>query len=154
MVLREYPVIMNPSPLNLPCLAGSAAALLLALVTGCAATTTIDGSSTVNEMPTADTVFVIDGDYDYFPGYNVYYNRDNHQYAYVEGGYWVSRPAPYGVATNVLRASPSVRMGFRDSPANHNAEMVRKYPHNWVPPGAPKKLPVPAPDQPAGHDHL
>ena len=115
--------------------------------------TEFDGSPTANVTPTADTIFVIDGDYDYFPGYNVYYNRDNHQYAYVEDGYWVSRPAPYGVATNVLRASPSVRMGFRDSPANHNAEMVLKYPHNWVPPGAKKQLPVPAPDKSAGNDH-
>jgi hypothetical protein len=136
----------------LPILAGfAAAAMLLVLPTGC--TTVVDAPVAANAMPAANTIFTIDGDYDYFPGYNAYYNRDNHQYVFLEGGYWVSRPAPYGVATNVLRASPSVRMEFRDSPASHNAEMVRKYPHNWVPPGAQKQLPVPASDQPAGPDH-
>ena len=130
-----------------PC---GAAALLLVGLTGCA--TAPDPAATM-ATPTADTIITIDGDYDYFPGYNVYYNRDNHQYAFLESGYWVSRPAPYGVATNVLRASPSVRMGFRDSPANHNAEMVQKYPHNWVPPGAPRQLPSTAPDLRSTTDH-
>jgi len=144
---------MHKSKLSRPLLLASygSAALLLALLTGCA--TVVDEPAAANATPTADTIFTIDGDYDYFPGYNVYYNRDNHQYAYLEGGYWVSRPAPAGLAPNVLRASPSVRMGFRDSSANHNAEMVRKYPHNWVPPGAPKHLPSAAPDlrPEAGH---
>jgi len=33
---------------------------------------------------------------------------------------WVSRPAPMGVSADVLLASPSVKMDFHDSPANHH----------------------------------
>ena len=74
---------------------------------------------------------VVEDDYVYYPGYDVYYNSSRHEYAYMEGGAWVSRPAPRGVSVNVLLASPSVRMNFHDSPANHHAEIVRQYPKNW-----------------------
>jgi hypothetical protein len=74
---------------------------------------------------------VVEDDYVYYPGYDVYYNSSRHEYAYTEGGAWVSRPAPRGVSVNVLLASPSVRMNFHDSPANHHAEIVRQYPKNW-----------------------
>jgi hypothetical protein len=74
-------------------------------------------------------------DYIYYPGYDVYFNSSIHQYAYLDGGAWVSRPEPRGVSINVLLASPSVRMDFHDSPANHEAEMARQYPRNWTPSG-------------------
>jgi hypothetical protein len=32
--------------------------------------------------------------------------------------------------------SPSVKMDFHDSPANHHAEIVRQYPKNWKPSGS------------------
>jgi hypothetical protein len=67
--------------------------------------------------------------------YGVYYNSSRHQYAYQDRGAWVSRTAPSGVSADVLRASPSVKMDFHDSPAKHHAEMVQKYPKNWAPPG-------------------
>lgn len=74
--------------------------------------------------------------YIYYPGYDVYYNRSLNQYAYLDGGTWVSRPEPRGVSVDVLLASPSVRMDWHDSPANHHAEMTRRYPRNWSQPGA------------------
>ncbi|HSY74770.1 MAG TPA: hypothetical protein VK810_04810, partial [Dongiaceae bacterium] len=44
-------------------------------------------------------------------------------------------PAPRGVSVDVLFASPSVRMNFHDSPANHHAEIVRQYPGHSKPSG-------------------
>jgi hypothetical protein len=82
------------------------------------------------------SVAVVQDDYVYYPGYEVYYSSSRHQYAYREGRAWVSRPAPRGVSVNVLMASPSVRMDFHDSPAQHHAAIVRQYPKNWAPPGS------------------
>ena len=82
------------------------------------------------------SVAVVQDDYVYYPGYEVYYSSSRHQYAYREGSAWVSRPAPRGVSVNVLLASPSVRMDFHDSPAQHHAAIVRQYPKNWAPPGS------------------
>jgi len=82
------------------------------------------------------SIAVVQDDYVYYPGYEVYYSSSRHQYAYREGRAWVSRPAPRGVSVNVLLASPSVRMDFHDSPAQHHAAIVRQYPKNWAPPGS------------------
>ena len=71
-------------------------------------------------------------DYIYYPGYNVYYNSGRHEFAYIDGGVWVSRPEPVGVSIDVVLGSPSVRMDFHDSPANHNEAIVRQYPRNWA----------------------
>jgi hypothetical protein len=79
---------------------------------------------------------VVQDDYIYYPGYQVYYSNSRHEYAYREGRAWVSRPAPRGVSVDVLFASPSVRMDFHDSPANHHAAVVKQYPKNWAPPGS------------------
>jgi len=79
----------------------------------------------------APPVVVVQDDYVYYPDYGIYYNSHRHQYANLENGAWVMQSAPQGVAVDVLLASPSVRMDFHDSPANHNAEMLRKYPKNW-----------------------
>ena len=70
------------------------------------------------------------------PNYQVYYSSSRHQYAYLEGNAWVARPAPRGVSVNVLMASPSVKMDFHDSPANHHAAVVKQYPKNWTPSGS------------------
>jgi hypothetical protein len=86
--------------------------------------------------PVVETAFVVQDDYVYYPDYEVYYSSSRHQYAYIEGGAWVSRPAPRGVSVGVLLASPSVRMDFHDSPAHHHSEVVQKYPRNWAPPGS------------------
>jgi hypothetical protein len=74
---------------------------------------------------------VIEDDYVYYPSYGVYYNSSRHQYAYMDGGVWVSRPAPIGVSVDVLMASPSVQMDFHDSPEKHHAMMIQKYPRDW-----------------------
>ena len=78
----------------------------------------------------------VEDDYVYYPDYEIYYSSSRHQYAYLEGGAWVSRPAPRGVSVNVLMASRSVKMDFHDSPANHHAEVVKQYPKNRAQPGS------------------
>jgi len=76
---------------------------------------------------------VVADDYVYYPNYDVYYNSSRHQYAYMQGGAWVSTPAPNGVSVDVLLASPSVNMDWHDSPSRHHDEMIQKYPRNWRP---------------------
>ena len=107
-------------------------AVLLVTLTGCVAY--VDGPRA--GIQAEPYVFVAQDDYIYYPGYDVYYSSHRRQYAYLEGGAWVSRPAPPGVSVNVLLASPSVRMDFHDSPAFHHAAVVQKYPRNWAPPGS------------------
>lgn len=81
-------------------------------------------------------VFVAQDDYVYYPQYECYYSVSRHQYAYRDGNNWVSRPATRGVSVDVLMRSPSVKMNFHDSPANHHATVVKQYPKNWKPSGA------------------
>jgi hypothetical protein len=108
-------------------------AMLLAALTGCVGY--VDGPrADVYVAPPAVEVGVQDN-YVYYPGYDVYYNSHLQLYAYMDGGVWVSRPEPRGVSINVLLASPSVRMDFHDSPANHHAEVAQRYPRNWAPSG-------------------
>jgi hypothetical protein len=76
-------------------------------------------------------VVVDDDDYVYYPQYEVYYSNRRHLYGYQEGGAWFWRPAPPRVEVNVLFASPSVHMDFRDSPERHHTVVIRNYPHNW-----------------------
>ena len=99
-------------------------AALLTTLTGCVGY--VDGPRA--GVYVAPPVVVVEDDYIYYPDYEVYYSSSRHQYAYLDGGAWVSRPAPRGVSVNVLLASPSVRMNFHDSPANHHAEIAREYP--------------------------
>ena len=107
-------------------------AVLLGTLTGCVGY--VDGPRA--GYYAEPSVAVVQDDYVYYPGYEVYYSSSRHQYAYREGRAWVSRPAPRGVSVNVLMASPSVRMDFHDSPAQHHAAIVRQYPKNWAPPGS------------------
>src|ERR1035437_1129239 len=60
---------------------------------------------------------VVQPEYVYYPGYQVYYSSNTRQYVYLDGRSWVSRPAPPRVSADVLFASPSVRLDFHDSPA-------------------------------------
>jgi hypothetical protein len=107
-------------------------AVLLGTLTGCVGY--VDGPRA--GYYAEPSVAVVQDDYVYYPGYEVYYSSSRHQYAYREGRAWVSRPVPRGVSVNVLLASPSVRMDFHDSPAQHHAAIVRQYPKNWAPPGS------------------
>lgn len=87
---------------------------------------------------------VVEPEYVYYPGYQVYYNSHTRQYSYQQGHSWVSRPEPPRVSASVLLTSPSVRMDFHDSPASHHAAVVRQYPKQWAPPASH--------DKEAGHD--
>jgi|ERR1700722_552232 len=93
----------------------------------------------VADAPTPEVVqavsptIVTQDDYVYYPSYGIYYSSGRHQYASLEGGAWISQPAPRGVSVDALRSSPSVKMDFHDSPANHHATIVRQYPTNWKP---------------------
>src|SRR5271169_4573035 len=108
-------------------------AALLAVLTGCVAQ--IDGPSAgIYVAPPVVEVGVQDN-YVYYPSYGIYFNSYRNQYAYMDGGVWVARSQPIGVSVDVLLASPSVRMDFHDSPANHYAEVNRQYPRNWAPSG-------------------
>ena len=107
-------------------------AVLLMTLTGCVGY--VDGPRA--GIYAGPDVFVAQDDYVYYPSYAVYYSASRHQYAYREGNAWVSRPAPHSVSVNVLLASPSVRMNFHDSPANHHAVVVKQYPKNWKPSGS------------------
>jgi hypothetical protein len=74
---------------------------------------------------------VFEDDYDYYPGHEVYYSRNRQEYVYRDGSQWVRRREPSGVTLDVLLATPSVRVDFRDSPERHHDSVVRRYPRNW-----------------------
>ncbi len=82
-----------------------------------------------------EAAVVVEDDYVYYPGYQVYYSSSRRQYTYREGSSWVWRASPPRVSANVLLASPSVRLDFHDSPSVHHAAVVRQYPKHWAPPG-------------------
>lgn len=108
------------------------AGALLILLTGCVA----EGSGRhtgyrSRSVAQVQTVVVFEDDYDYYPGYEVYYSRNRKEYVYRDGGQWVRRSQPSGVSLNILLAAPSVRVDFRDSPERHHAEVVRAYPRSW-----------------------
>ncbi len=105
------------------------AAALLVTLTGCVGYVDGPRASIGVEAP----VFVAQDDYVYYPQYECYYSVSRRQYAYREGNAWVARPAPRGVSVDVLMRSPSVKMDFHDSPANHHAAVVKQYPKNWKP---------------------
>ena len=110
-------------------------AMLLPALIGCVAGSG-RGSVRVQSAPGYLQTDVTAGDdYVYYPGYEVYYSSNRHQYMYRDGSNWVTRATPPRVAVNVLLASPSVRVDFHDSPAQHHAAVVKSYPKNWKPAG-------------------
>jgi hypothetical protein len=112
-------------------------AALLGTLTGCVGY--VDGPHHAGVYAPAPAVYVdarivMQDDYVYYPGYQVYYSSNRHQYLYQEGRSWVSRPAPPHVSVDVLLASPSVRLDFHDAPSVHHASVVKQYPKQWAPP--------------------
>jgi hypothetical protein len=107
--------------------------VLLGTLTGCVGYVDRPAQGSVYEDNSA--TFLVQDDYVYYPSYECYYSVSRHQFAYREGNAWVARPAPRGVSENVLLASPSVKMNFHDSPAQHHAEVIKQYPKNWQPSG-------------------
>jgi hypothetical protein len=129
----------NPSPARWPrstttLLAGTA---LIAVLTGCVGYVEHPHHSGAVYVapPVVETTIVVQDDYVYYPGYQVYYSSSRRQYVYLEGRTWVSRPAPPRVSASVLFASPSVHLDFHDSPSSHHSTVMRQYPKNWAPPG-------------------
>jgi hypothetical protein len=107
---------------------------MLVVLTGCV----VDGPSAGVYVapPAVETTFAVQDDYVYYPQYELYYSSSRHEYASREGNAWVSRPAPRGVSVNAVQASPSVKMDFHDSPANHHAAVTKQYPKSWQPSGS------------------
>jgi len=110
---------------------------LLVVLTGCVGY--VDGpggGGGYAASPVVETSFAVQDDYVYYPQYELYYSSSRHEYASREGNGWVSRPAPRGVSVNAVQSSPSVKMDFHDSPANHHAAVTKQYPKNWKPAAA------------------
>lgn len=108
--------------------------MLVAGLTGCSPEVPPQATASavsVSEPPAAPVA--VQDDYVYYPGYEVYYSSNRHEYRYQDGGSWVTRSTPPHVSADVLFASPSVRVDFHDSPERHHAEVVRSYPKNWRP---------------------
>ena len=83
-----------------------------------------------------EAAVVVQDDYVYYPGYQVYYSHNRRQYIYQDGRSWVTRNGPPRVSVDVLFASPSVRLDFHDAPSIHHATVVQTYPKHWAPPGS------------------
>ena len=112
---------------------------LLGALTGCVGYVDEPRHARVYAQPPpvyVESGVVVQPEYVYYPGYQVYYSGNTRQYVYLEGRSWVSRPAPPRVSADVLFASPSVRLDFHDSPAIHHTAVVRQYPKHWAPPGS------------------
>jgi len=114
------------------------ATALLGVLTGCVGYVDGPRNARVYVQPPSvqlETAIVVQDDYVYYPGYQVYYSSNRRQYVYLEGSAWVTRPAPPRVSVDVLFASPSVRVDFHDAPVAHHAAIVQTYPRDWTPPG-------------------
>jgi hypothetical protein len=108
-------------------------ALLLGVLNGWVGC--VDEPHHARAYPPPPPRYVESGDYYvYYPGYEVYYSTSRRQYVYRDGRSWVRRPAPPRVSVEVLSASPSVRLDFRDDPSIHHAKVVKQYPKRWQPP--------------------
>lgn len=114
----------------------SICAVLAAALTGCIGYVDAPrrGEMTVYPPVQVEPTIVVQDDYVYYPGYQIYYSSHRRQYVYLEGRSWVSRPAPPRVSVDVLFASPSVRLDFHDSPARHHTTVIQQYPKHWSPP--------------------
>jgi len=124
-----------------------AVALLGVLLTGCATDPQAVRRPVAFQPPPGapppsdyvDPEFPVPEDYVYYPAYQVYYSNYRREYVYLEQGNWVSRPTPPRAIKKKLSSSPSVRVGFSDSPSLHHAEVAGQYPKNWVPTGEAKE---------------
>ncbi|MBS0633666.1 MAG: hypothetical protein JSS11_17290 [Verrucomicrobia bacterium] len=104
---------------------------LMTLASGCGGT--YSGGAVYSSGPGP----VIVDDYDYYPGYEVYYSRVHHDYYYRDHNAWVRRPAPPGIPPAQFHTAPFVHMDFHDTPDRHHGTVIKTYPKNWRPP-APK----------------
>jgi hypothetical protein len=114
---------------QLPHAASAAGLLLLLALAGCASDSAYYPGSAIGYDSRGAVAY--QDDYDYYPGYEVYYARNRHEYVYRDGNNWVHSATYPRANAEVLLSSPSVRVDFRDSPERHHAEVVRRYPHDW-----------------------
>jgi hypothetical protein len=103
-------------------------------MTGCLAAPPHREFGARRPAPVQHVEVVVQDDYVYYPGYEVYYSSNRRQYMYRNGNAWVTQAAPPQVSMAVLQASPSVRLDFHDAPARHHESVVQTYPRNWSPP--------------------
>jgi hypothetical protein len=95
----------------------------------------VSKSSAEDQVSVQVNAGVAVNDFDYYPGYETYYNRTNHEYVYRDGNAWVHRATPpKEVQADVLMRAPSVHMDFHDSPEAHHEATAKSYPRNWVKP--------------------
>ena len=145
MITKRFWLLTHSVGLGLGC-------VWLGLLTGCVRYVDRPVQGSVYEVyPAAEPTFMVQDDYVYYPNYQVYYSNRRQQYAYREHNVWVARPVPPRVPLHTLRASPSVRMNFHDSPAKHDAVVIQQYPKNWTPPDpGPSPKPNPKDNPPGG----
>ena len=108
-------------------------AALLTALTGCVGYVESPRAGMYVAPPVVETDAYMQDDYVYYPNYQIYYSNRRHQYAYQDGPNWVYRQSPRGVSIHRLQATPSVRMDFQDSPAQHHQTVLQQYPKNWSP---------------------
>lgn len=101
------------------------------LLVGCVTETRERRVRVYEDSRSSAPTVVVEDDYVYYPNYEVYYSNRRHQYVYLDGRTWVTRPAPPRIGIDVLLASPSVHVDFHDTPERHHADVVRRYPRNW-----------------------
>jgi len=77
---------------------------LLGALTGCVSYDDRPrGGAVYSEPPVyVESAPVVQPEYVYYPGYQVYYSSHTHQYIYQDGRSWVARPAPARVSVDVL----------------------------------------------------
>ncbi len=118
---------------HLPHAAAASGLLALLVFAGCASESTRSGyyRGAPIGYDNRGSVVSYEDDYDYYPGYEVYYARSRHEYVYRDGNRWVRSSSYPRANSQVLLSSPSVRVEFRDSPERHHDTVVRRYPHDW-----------------------
>lgn len=131
---EEYEEVFMRTAKWVMLIVGGGAILFVVLLAGCVHEPRRRADYSVPPPDYVEVGGVVRDDYYYYPGYQVYYSSSRHHYVYLEGGAWITRPAPPNVSIDVLFASPSVRLDFQDAPQMHHSKVIRDYPRSWSPP--------------------
>jgi hypothetical protein len=92
-------------------LAGATGLLLIGTLAGCYSDNTRSGYYRDRPIGYNErTTVVYEDDYDYYPGYEVYYARNRREYIYRDGNRWVRSTTYPRANSQVLFSSPSVRV--------------------------------------------
>lgn len=114
-----------------------ASLVLVHLLTGCDTPTEAKGFTGISGDRIGD-------DYVYYPRYEVYYVPARREYVYYDAGTrtWIRTTTPTQVWVKDITGTAYVKMDFHDAPEGHHADVVRRYPQNWVPPEAVPGVPA------------